>query len=197
MTTAIPRVTWLLDVDGVINAVSNRIPRDVWDESDWIEIPAVEATGGPYRILAALPVLQFISEVARSGRVDIVWHTSWQREVDTLADRLGLPTGLPVLDCPEYTEWDRSKARGWWKVPAVKRWAQANPGTPLLWTDDEIDYRLRPADVDMLADRPLLLLCPPDRCGLTPRGLKAIHRFIDQFRPHPTITMAQTPAEAA
>ena len=41
-------------------------------------------------IQAALPVIQFFTDLAASGRAEIRWHTTWQYDALHLGERLGL-----------------------------------------------------------------------------------------------------------
>lgn len=66
------RPLWLLDIDGVINALGTRIPTDTWPRDAWVQrlvpvdLPGHGRTTLP--ILAARPVLDFVDAGRR-----LVW----------------------------------------------------------------------------------------------------------------------------
>jgi hypothetical protein len=167
---------WLLDIDGVVNALTVAPDVRVWPEHTWIhrtvisEIPARGMLRLP--ILAARPVLDFVAAAAASGRVDVRWHSTWRSAAVTdLAPALGLPH-IPISVAPEWTNRTRGQ---WWKAPAALRALAA--GRRLIWTDDDLDYF--GDEVAAVRERPDALLIGPDPAvGLRPADLDAIAAFV-------------------
>jgi hypothetical protein len=122
---------WLLDIDGVLNAVADGPDDAVWPVDQWVRADA-RCAGSSWPLLAARPVVEFIHRVHRAGLAEIRWHTTWQEDAAGVARALGLPE-FPVEPCPWFG--DR-----WWKLLAVER--VLHEGRPLLWTDDDATRRL-------------------------------------------------------
>lgn len=172
---------WLLDIDGVINALATRTPTDTWPEYAWVQrvVRAELSDRGlsTLPILAARPVLEFIHWVHRHGLAEIRWHSTWRAAAVTgFAPALGLPA-IPISVAPEWT----SAPPMWWKIPAARRVAES--GRRLLWTDDHLNrYRTDPLSEPELTalDRwsGALLLSPNPETGLTAEDLGAIERFL-------------------
>ena len=183
MNTSPP--VWLLDIDGVINAISKKPDRSVWPAHQWITGTA-NADGTDWPILAAQPVIDFIRDVHETGRAEVRWHTTWQHDAHNLAKLLDLPE-FPVQDCPEFGErrqglagaaWTPTRA-GWWKLPAAER-VVGEEGRALVWTDDDANTGLRDAGGPEALARfaPTLVVCPREHLGLTPKHLRAIDEFL-------------------
>ncbi len=176
MTRDTPPV-WLLDVDGVVNAITKKPDRQVWPADAWITTEA-EADGQRWPILAARPVLDFIRRVHQTDAAEIRWHTTWQKDTAGLAAALDLPH-LPVQDAPEYADIGTCLKRDlWWKVPAVER-VLRDEGRPVLWTDDDITWNLRRDRDRLSALGPLTLISPNERTGLTRKHLRKIATLLD------------------
>ncbi|MGH8963282.1 MAG: hypothetical protein ACRDWT_19170 [Jatrophihabitantaceae bacterium] len=176
---------WLLDIDGVINALGMSLPTDTWPESAWVQrvVTAVipEQGMGTYPILAARPVLDFIHRVHRNGLAEIRWHSTWRSAAVTgLAPALGLPA-IPISVAPEWS----AAPPVWWKIPAARRVAES--GRRLLWTDDQFDlYRADPQSASELEALErwtgALLLSANPETGLSPDDLATIERFLEPGR---------------
>jgi hypothetical protein len=173
--------TWLLDVDGVINALAPGVPSEAWPRDAWVRttVRADVPDRGPMTlpVLAARPVLEFITRVHESGAAEIRWHSTWRTSaVTALAPALGLPS-IPVSIAPEWA----ASAAMWWKIPAARRIAET--GQRLLWTDDQLPvFRADPLSEAELAaldrwDGALLLATDP-AVGLTPDDLRRIDEFL-------------------
>jgi hypothetical protein len=173
-STATP--VWLLDIDGVINALATSPVAGPWTAEDWVQqvVRAEIPGGGPMvlPILAAEPVLAFIRDVVRRRTAEVVWHSTWRTAAVTdLAPVLGLPA-IPVSVAPEWTKRDPAV---WWKLPAARRVVES--GRRLVWTDDDI--AVLGEQVADLAQRPGTLLIGPDRrTGLTAEHLEQIATFL-------------------
>src|SRR5690348_1430944 len=167
---------WLLDVDGVINALARGPVDGSWPAQCWLQrvvtadIPDAGRMELP--IFAAQPVLDFVTRAVASGSVDVVWHSTWRAAAVTdLAPTLNLPA-IPISIAPEWTE---RPGRLWWKLPAAQRVVES--GRPLVWTDDDI--AALPEQVADLDSRPDTLLISPDpSIGLSAAHLDAIAEFV-------------------
>ncbi|TDC59556.1 hypothetical protein E1258_17650 [Micromonospora sp. KC207] len=183
--TALPPV-WLLDIDGVINAISRKPDPNVWPRDAWATGTAT-AAGHAWPILAARPVLELIRAVHDAGRAEIRWHTTWQHDAANLAHLLGLPD-FPVQHCPGFTAHQQDVAGAvptalngvWWKLPAAER-VVGEEGRALLWTDDDARWpELRDSAAAALGRLvPALVLAPQTHLGLTRKHLHRIDTFLD------------------
>jgi hypothetical protein len=174
---------WLLDIDGVLNVLARDDPPDCWPGDAWVqrtvraEVPDRGEMTLP--ILAARPVLDFITRVHDSGAAEIRWHSTWRMAAVTdLAPALGLPA-IPISVAPEWSQ----TAPPWWKIPAARRVAES--GRRLVWTDDQLTiYRTDVfSEPDLTAlDRwaGALLLATDARVGLTPDDLGRVQEFLDR-----------------
>lgn len=175
MTDAAPPV-WLLDIDGVVNALARGPVQHSWPASDWVQHVVRATIPGSGRmvlpIFAARPVLDFVTRVQTSGAAEVVWHSTWREAAVTdLAPVLGLPS-IPVSDAPE---WTARPGELWWKLPAAQRVVES--GRRLVWTDDDIP--VVPDQVaDLVAHDDTLLIGPDPKTGLTPDHLAAIADFL-------------------
>lgn len=182
------RPVWLLDVDGVLNAISKEPDGAVWPKNKWVTATARSGNAN-WPILAAQPVLDFIARTHTSGRAEVRWHTTWQHDALALGKLLGLPE-FAVQDCPEFYR-ERQLTGGaapvtvrgsWWKLPAAER-VLGEEGRPLIWTDDDIRWEIELLGRDRNLRRlgPVLTITPPQHVGLTPKHLRLIDEFIDHL----------------
>jgi len=180
---------WLLDIDGVINACTNKPDRTVWPADDW-RTDRVNASGHHFPITWSRQVVDFIRNAHDSGLVEIRWHTTWQHEAQAVADLTGLPK-FDVAHAPEFLAYNQiapaSEAERiregrprppWWKLPAAER-VMRDEARPLIWTDDDITWSTQ---AGLRAHAPVLLVSPDERTGLTKRQLRKISDFIADLR---------------
>jgi hypothetical protein len=184
MTAPAPPV-WLLDIDGVVNALSRGPVAGSWPSDQWVQRAVAADIPGSGRmvlpIFVAQPVLDFIARVIRTGAAEVIWHSTWREAaVSDLAPVLGLPA-MPISVAPE---WTHRPERIWWKLPAAQRVVQS--GRRLVWTDDDI--AVVPDQVADVAAHPDTLLISPDpQAGLTADNLRSIADFIGiETTPEPT-----------
>jgi hypothetical protein len=171
------RPVWLLDIDGVVNALSRKPVAGSFPADQWVqclvrtELPGVGPAAFP--ILAAKPVLDFVAAVQATGKVDIRWHSTWREAAITdLAPSLGLPE-LPISVAPEWA--NHHAIIPWWKQAAAERVLAA--GRLLVWTDDDINmFRMDLGAFERRADA--LLIAPDPEVGLTQPDLEEISRFL-------------------
>ncbi|RKR92636.1 hypothetical protein BDK92_7078 [Micromonospora pisi] len=184
MTDSKPPI-WLLDIDGVINAISRKPVTPVWPKHQWFTGRA-RSGGQDWPILAATPVLDFLRDAHDRGRAEIWWHTTWQDEAVNLSRLLDLPH-FPVRPAPDFTECPQGLAglaalstrRGWWKYPAAER-VVGIEGRALVWTDDDANWELRAHDdgAALAKHAPTLIVSPKTGVGLTRKHLDLIDRFL-------------------
>lgn len=173
---------WLLDVDGVLNALATHLPTTAWTAEDWVQrvvwadVPDRGLATLP--VLAARPVLEFIDRVYETALAEIRWHSTWRTAAITaLAPALGLPP-IPMSVSPEWA----AEQPVWWKIPAARRVAAS--GRRLVWTDDQLElYRADPRNAAQLEtlenSAGTLLLSVDPETGLTPDDLETISRFLE------------------
>lgn len=162
----LPMNVWLMDVDGVLNALA-RYPaqghrRFVANGFDITYDPAITE-----RVLA----------LHRSGLVEVRWLTTWEETANLhLIAKFGWPElGLAGERVP------RLRERGWWKAPLAQSVYDA--GHRVVWTDDDLAYCARQAQVDwaLAADPDRLLAISPDSLtGLTEPILDEIEAWLRQ-----------------
>jgi hypothetical protein len=169
---------WLLDIDGVVNAVPFILDDtpNTWPENSWIR-KDVSNEFGTWPILAAKPVLDFITEIHESGLAEIRWHSSWQEDSLDVGDALGLPT-FHIQPCLEAM---KNEKFGWWKLHTVLR--ELADDRTVLWTDDDINVEIPGKTLDMLGSTVgFKVVVPASATGLTPNDLVDIIYFLEENR---------------
>jgi HAD domain in Swiss Army Knife RNA repair proteins len=194
MTNRVP--VWLLDVDGVLNAVAREPDRSVWP--DWKHGTA-EADGMRWPIRFSPSVSRAIRRLHEHGLVEVRWLTTWRSDANRQLRQL---LDLPAFDVvPDATPADASNpgpllavnaetaSHGaataayrptdgeWWKFAAARDVIAQMDGRPLIWTDDELLDQ--PDAVAWVADSVSdpLLIAPSPQAGLIPRHLEVIEDF--------------------
>ena len=186
------RPLWLLDVDGVINAVGPPTDADV----EWSTGSAI-ANERRWPIRWSPQVVAEVRRLHESGVVEVAWLTTWGDEAnDSLGDILGLPQlrvagtrprpgELPASPLPAgaATHAAATGAAGadhetgrWWKLDVVRTQLAAEPKRRLVWTDDDLVWE---PDVvrGLRAFADCLLIAPDPTVGLTLDDLAAIERY--------------------
>ena len=152
---------WLLDVDGVLNAVT-----DV-DPPTWPRWELSQARAFPIRW--SPDVLDRITALVDAGAVEVRWLTTWSGAITQLPFTAG--HGWPLageadLEDPEVR---------WWKLAVARQTHQ--PGRRMVWTDDDI--AVVPAARAWADAAPEVLALSPDPAvGLTPADLDRIEDFL-------------------
>lgn len=155
--------TWLLDVDGVLNA----------NKPGWSAAPyngSAYANVDEFRIRWAPALIERIKGIHRTGLVDIVWATTWCPWADQIERLMGLP---------EFGRaWTNDK-RGWYAREAKRNAARdvIIQGKRLVWTDDEAIPRAG-TDRELLDTAGALTIAPKPNRGLQPDDLDAIEMFV-------------------
>ncbi len=174
----------LLDIDGVLNTWP-AFPKHMWDEFQE-HLCTDMMTGREYRLVIGQPVIDFFNEIEHQELVDIFWHTTWQASAGIVAEAFGLPLTWSGLDAPEFDLWDRREAKGWWKLPPVKRILAQAEG-PVIWIDDDAEiYWVNMLRKECLAEgidfSRLTVICPDRRSGLSQAHLAKIEHIIDDWK---------------
>lgn len=180
-TLAQPQI--LLDIDGVLNTFPQR-PTHMWDEFQEHRVSDLD-TGRTFTLIIGQPVIGFLNEIHAAGHADILWHTTWQNSANEVAKAFGI-TEFPVLPASEFDRWIRDKARGWWKLAAVKR-AMLEAEAPVIWIDDDAGmYWVRKLYQECLAEgmseaqwELLTVICPDAQSGLSQAHMSKIMKIID------------------
>lgn len=171
---------WLLDIDGVINAVAKRGDPNVWPADSWLSTVA-SANGSIWPILFSAHVRDFINEMAASGQVDVRWHTTWQKQALHFAQAVGI-VELEVQDCPEFQQdaWIGARhgySNRWWKIGAAER-VVLDEQRRLIWTDDDLLWE---ANNVAHFRKDNLFIAPHTNLGLTNKALSSIREFVDAY----------------
>lgn len=187
----------LLDVDGVLNAVSRRGDPSVWP--DW-RSGSVRNSLGTYPILFSPSVCAAVRRWHEDGLAEVRWLTTWRGEANgELRRLLDLPE-LPVVGGEEpapvrtaprpartHAEAAGADARSaltgrWWKFDLVLQVLDDEPGRPLVWVDDDL---AGVPDVQQWVQThsTCLLLAPRPHLGLTPTLLQTAEQWLLEHRP--------------
>jgi hypothetical protein len=168
-----PKPIWLLDIDGVINAVSRNLDRNVWPINFWRSEKVTNRTG-TYIITVSQAVIDFITYIHDEDLADIYWHSTWQNDSNNLGKHFDLPQ-FPVWEAPEFGESTPLATWKWWKTPGFLR--ALNTGRPVIWTDDDIPL----VDERKFAGQEFaLLIAPYTGTGLSPKHLRKIASYIER-----------------
>lgn len=185
----------LLDLDGVVNAMSKQAPTHVWKAPHWNRGKQLNRDGIEYPMLWSQPVVDWLTALHESGQVEVRWHSTWQDESLKVGALMGLPE-FQVQECPEWDEYcaggSALAARlisecmpGWWKYPAAER-VVTQEGRRLVWIDDDIDYQISPQDRGALKQlHELRLVCPDQYTGISPRHMRIVGEAINYWKEHP------------
>lgn len=178
----------LLDVDGVVNAISKQLPTRCWPPGQWTKAKIKARDGVEYPFAWAAPVVQWLTGLHASGRAEIRWHTTWQHEALVVGQTLGLPE-FAVQECPEWQQYcdngsalraDLARARmpGWWKYPAAER-VLTEEKRKLIWIDDDIYEYVTPRSRKVLRSvHTIELVCPSSGTGLVARDIALVEGIL-------------------
>lgn len=164
MTTPREPPLWLLDVDGVVNAIHPEL-------HPWPDMTCFRARGFTIRFSPTL--LGRIAALHHAGRVEVRWLTTWW---DTANVHLAATFGLPQLLVAN-TEAEFHARHQWWKLPVAQRLA-AETGRRLVWTDDDLRHVPDAAEWAAGQGDRVLLVCPDAYLGLTPEDLRGIESWL-------------------
>lgn len=157
-----------LDVDGVLNAVTRKIPDWGWDTHRTKRVNGYPITWSP-------DLIEVLNVVAATPGIGVYWLTTWCHDApEKLAHALGIQHGdeWPVVG---YEHWRRSVGLPWWKHLAIVEHLEGFDG-PVLWIDD--DHGADPACVAWLSGQPqILAMAPSTGVGITRDEAAIIRRF--------------------
>lgn len=176
----------LLDIDGVVNALSKKPPSGIWPHGSWITGKATDTERRELPMLIARPVVEFINELHSSGAAEVRWHTTWQWAAQSVADLAGFGK-FEVTPSPEFENYRTFQKEAilagrptWWKLPAAERVVQVEK-RDLIWIDDDLPYEYtRKAQFDPLlgGEQRVLLIDPYSMTGLVAYEMGKINAFI-------------------
>ncbi len=162
------RPVWLLDVDGVLNAVK---PGRVWKAAPFHATVTVDVG---YRLRWAPGLVKRIRGLHAEGVVEIRWCTSWCPYASAVELALNMPRDLPRAltdgQCEMFgRQLDAAKAGA-----ALGVWDE---GRRLVWTDDTAVAAAAGLHDQLTAGGRGLLIAPDSRFGLTPQHMDRIEDF--------------------
>lgn len=161
--------TIYLDVDGVINAVTKRVPTS----TGWGEYARRKVNGFP--IMFAPGLIEALNELAARDDVTIKWLTTWEKDA---AEDLSPALGLNGQDWEVLTG-DQEAWRGgdWWKLQAIKADVEASGPERFFWIDDDLGAEA--AALSWMDSRPEgTAVTPQMRLGLTVAHLDELRSAI-------------------
>lgn len=158
---------WLLDVDGVMNAVQmpGKVPTG---PGMWTEWEMTSANG--FGITWSPQLVKRMNDLVVADKVEIVWLTTWWDNIEDLP----FPDwhGFRVANTRE----EYLSHVSWWKLPVVQR--LYSPDQKMVWTDDDIDYDREAVDW-LTGKHNILPICPKTLIGITPNHMDKIEEFLD------------------
>jgi len=163
---------WLLDFDGVLNAVAAQGDTTVW--RDWRRSPPDTPPENIPWFLWAPEAVTVVQDAVSAG-VRVIWLTDWESGTTRIHETIAeLPAGLEYL-----TRAARGPSRHW-KANAAR---EAVPdAAPLLWTDDHLRARIlrEHSTKEWVAQRAgdTTVISPNKRVGVTPRDVRTIREWI-------------------
>lgn len=160
------RVRILLDVDGVLHAVTNTPDPEQWP--DW-----EEAAPNGNHIHYSPSVGRFFRHMAETDHVEIQWLTTWGPMAnEELRELLDMPV-LDVAGMPPLRE------DTWWKLEVAKALWEADH-VPFVWIDDDLGSNSDDGAAEWIVSlgRYAIGIKPDWRKGLTRRQLDDIEAFV-------------------
>jgi len=170
---------WLLDIDGVINANPYVKPTHVWDESFWLEAVVRDRNERTWPFMVSTAVINFIKDAVREDKVHVKWLTTWQKDAHRVSSRFGLPY-FDVIENPMEKGTRASFYKSWWKLTEAITVATGHPGTPIIWTDDDLDHDSKDWFHEACPETDALLISPAGNEGLAPNHLAKINAFLKE-----------------
>jgi len=161
---------WLLDVDGVLNAVTQAPDHLTWPD---YRSGFATARGRRWPITYSPTVTSTVAQLSETRSAEVLWLTTWEDEANgDLVELLGLPR-LPLAGRAAATSTEASC--GWWKLQVARVVHQLSPSRPIVWTDDDLAFDV--AAREWIRDRGLGI-SPATRLGLDGGQLQVIREFV-------------------
>lgn len=163
---------WLLDVDGVLNAMSR---------PGWSAPPArryAYAGGVQFKLRWAPALLEEVRDLIRSDAVEVRWATSWVMHIGQIARAMALPDLPLAFTLPPDLGAATDELHD--ATEAAKRTAALDVvagGRRLLWTDDDAIWPTGPERAHLEAAG-ALLIAPDERRGLQPADITTIRAWL-------------------
>ena len=182
---------WLLDVDGVLNALPWRgatdwtgLPSKSWD--DYLVGHAspdpADADRGPkggYTITYSPELMRRIRELHESGAVEVRWLTTWGRGANLeLRELLDLPEFVVAGEPDVLSGFAGAPAHRWWKFDDARRVREAEPDRPIIWTDDDLVHVSEACE--WAKAEGVFAISTDDTRGITPVDFDNIVAFIER-----------------
>lgn len=159
---------WLLDIDGVLNALVHPETLEHPNWTDLVRKPVRTSFGSEYHLTMSTTVVNFVKAHVLAG-VDVQWATTWQNDANLfVAPAFGfpvLPVGAAALGMSDYSYKERAAL------------AAIDAGRPLIWTDDDAIRLIVRMEIEQ-SGVPHLMIEPEAHVGLTPQHLDAISEFL-------------------
>lgn len=163
-----------LDVDGVLNAVTRRVPDWGWERQQTEEVNGYPINWSP-------DLIDVLNRVSKTPGLGVYWLTTWCDDAPTmLAPVLGLDGAeWPVVG---YEHWrDSRSGLPWWKHLAIVEHLAGFDGG-VLWIDD--DHGVDSVCRAWLAGQPqVLAMAPATSVGITRAEAELIERFAADLAP--------------
>ena len=163
-----------LDLDGVINSLSRKPPRQntQWF-GDW-----EEKTIEGYRILWSSELVKELNSLAAREDVTIKFLTTW-RELAPAS--FGPQVGLLGSESWSYfgaTDSELEDITHWWKLDRIRKDIEDSKPEKAVWLDDDILYDS--SAMNWIGESPsLLAISPVSTHGLRFKDISAIVSFLD------------------
>ena len=156
-----------LDVDGVINAGSEKKLSNFWSPGT-IRKGVAGADGFAYDIIWSQ---QMVDELFGLG-LDLIWTTTWRQHAGlSISPLIGYGHEAPYFtNSFNVSEYEPSIS---WKVQEVISHQKENP-SKFVWIDDEIDYVHRNAVKNFGG----LIISPLPEVGIVPEHLELIKDYL-------------------
>lgn len=165
------RPLWLLDVDGVLNRLSDP---ERFDETGWTKWECKRIHG--FKIRYSPQLIERINNIIFADVVDVMWCTTWHDLANSaLAPQIGL-SQLPVAPIALHEE--AEEPAEWWKFDLASRLAK---GRPTVWTDDDLLFDPRTTEWRRDWPHPLLAICPVTSLGLTVAHIEEIEDWLQKY----------------
>lgn len=162
-------MTVYLDVDGVLNAVTKRVPTS----TGWGEYQRKKVNSFP--IMYAPALIEAINNLASRDDVTFKWLTTWEHDA---AEDLSPAIGINGRDW-EVLGGDQHAYRGadWWKLEAVQKDVATTKPDQFVWIDD--DFKDERHAIEWMLDQTNgYPISPNMRDGLTREHLDEIRALV-------------------
>lgn len=169
-----------IDVDGVINSLSRKPPKNSTNWHGTWRQKNVQLHGGKYVILWSTELVEAINALDTRDDVEFVFLTTWQESATTILSPL---TGLNSLYWDvlhPLTEDAEDDLVNWWKLDTIKEDLEIRKPDQFIWLDDDIAYDLKAQDWLSTLETDVLAIAPVSVLGITKKQIDVIINFIDE-----------------